>query len=30
MEFAPVERYNRNPVLLQPEALEIAFLRREM
>jgi ribosomal protein S18 acetylase RimI-like enzyme len=30
MGFAPVDRYNQNPVLLQPEALEIAFLRREL
>jgi hypothetical protein len=30
MGFAPVERYNENPVLRQAEALEIAFLRREL
>jgi len=30
MGFAPVERYNDNPVLRQKESLEIAFLRREL
>lgn len=30
MGFTPVDRYTLNPVLLQPEALEIAFLRREL
>ncbi len=30
MGFAQVERYNDNPVLLQKESLEIAFLRREL
>ncbi|HEX3661258.1 MAG TPA: GNAT family N-acetyltransferase [Acidobacteriaceae bacterium] len=30
MGFAPIERYNQNPVLRQPEALEIAWLRREL
>lgn len=30
MGFAPVDRYNRNPVLRQAEALEIAFLRKEL
>jgi putative acetyltransferase len=30
MGFVPVDRYNQNPVLLQSEALEIAFLRREL
>ena len=30
MGFAPVERYNNNPVLRQSEALEIAWLRREL
>lgn len=30
MGFAPVERYNKNPVLRQTEALEIAWLRREL
>lgn len=28
MGFVAVERYNENPVLLQPDSLEIAFLRR--
>ncbi|MGA8532315.1 MAG: GNAT family N-acetyltransferase [Acidobacteriaceae bacterium] len=30
MGFVPVERYNQNPVLREPEALEIAWLRREL
>ncbi|MGA7522573.1 MAG: GNAT family N-acetyltransferase [Acidobacteriaceae bacterium] len=30
MGFAPVERYNQNPVLRQAEALEIAWLRKEL
>ncbi|HEY1807685.1 MAG TPA: GNAT family N-acetyltransferase [Acidobacteriaceae bacterium] len=30
MGFAPVERYNQNPVLRQAEGLEIAWLRREL
>jgi putative acetyltransferase len=30
MGFAPVDCYNQNPVLLQSEAIEIAFLRREL
>ena len=30
MDFTPVERYNQNPVLRQTDALEIAFLRREL
>lgn len=30
MGFTPVDRYNQNPVLLQPDSLEIAFLRREL
>lgn len=30
MGFRPVDRYNQNPVLRQPEALEVAFLRREL
>jgi GNAT superfamily N-acetyltransferase len=30
MGFAPVERYNENPVLRQAESLEIAWLRREL
>lgn len=30
MGFVPVERYNQNPVLRQSEALEIAWLRREL
>jgi putative acetyltransferase len=30
MGFAPVDRYNQNPVLRQSEALEIAFLRRAL
>jgi ribosomal protein S18 acetylase RimI-like enzyme len=28
--FAPVERYNDNPVLLQADSLEIAWLRKEL
>ena len=28
--FHPVDRYNQNPVLRQPEALEIAFLRKDL
>lgn len=30
MGFVPVPRYNENPVLRQPEALAIAWLRREL
>jgi GNAT superfamily N-acetyltransferase len=30
MGFTPVDRYNQNPVLRQTEALEIAFLRKEL
>jgi putative acetyltransferase len=30
LSFTPVDRYNQNPVLRQPESLEIAFLRREL
>jgi putative acetyltransferase len=30
MGFAPVDRYNQNPVLRQSDALEIAFLRRPL
>jgi putative acetyltransferase len=30
MGFTPVERYTRNPVILQPESIEIAYLRREL
>ncbi len=30
MEFCPVEQYNQNPTLRQSEALEIAWLRREL
>jgi putative acetyltransferase len=30
MEFVPVERYNQNPTLRQSDALEIAWLRREL
>ncbi|MGB6871683.1 MAG: GNAT family N-acetyltransferase [Acidobacteriaceae bacterium] len=30
MGFAPVERYNQNPVLRQAEGLEIAWMRREL
>lgn len=30
MGFAPVERYNQNPVLRQAESLAIAWLRREL
>jgi hypothetical protein len=30
MGFASVERYNQNPVLRQGDALEIAWLRREL
>jgi len=30
MGFAPVERYVDNPVLRRPEALEIAYLRKEL
>jgi ribosomal protein S18 acetylase RimI-like enzyme len=30
MGFAAVERYNQNPVLRQTDALEIAFLRKEL
>ncbi|HEX4007153.1 MAG TPA: GNAT family N-acetyltransferase [Acidobacteriaceae bacterium] len=30
MGFAPVARYNENPVLRQAESLEIAFLRMEL
>lgn len=30
MGFTSVERYNRNPVLRQPESLAIAFLRRDL
>jgi putative acetyltransferase len=30
MGFTPVERYNENPVLRQTDALEIAFLRKEL
>lgn len=30
MGFAPVDRYNQNPVLRQTGALEIAFLRKEL
>jgi len=28
--FHPVDRYNQNPVLRRPEALEIAFLRKDL
>jgi GNAT superfamily N-acetyltransferase len=30
MGFTAVDRYNQNPVLLQQDSLEIAFLRREL
>lgn len=30
MGFAPVEKYVQNPVLRGPEALEVAYLRREL
>ena len=30
MGFAPVERYTENPVLRQPDALTIAYLRKEL
>jgi len=30
MGFTPVDRYNQNPVLRQSDALEIAFLRKEL
>jgi len=30
MGFTPVDRYNQNPALLKQDALEIAFLRREL
>jgi hypothetical protein len=30
MGFTPVDRYNQNPVLRQTDALEIAFLRKEL
>ena len=30
MGFTAVDRYNQNPVLRQTEALEVAFLRREL
>ncbi len=30
MGFAPVDRYTQNPVLRQTDALEIAFLRKEL
>jgi GNAT superfamily N-acetyltransferase len=30
MGFEPVERYNQNPVLREDDALEIAWLRREL
>jgi hypothetical protein len=30
MGFVPVERYNQNPVLREDDALEIAWLRREL
>ncbi len=30
MGFAPVDRYNQNPVLRRTDTLEIAFLRKEL
>lgn len=30
MDFVPVERYNQNPTLRRTDALEIAWLRREL
>ncbi len=30
MGFTPVDRYTQNPVLRQTDALEIAFLRKEL
>ena len=30
MGFAPVEKYLQNPVIRDPEAIEVAYLRKEL
>lgn len=30
MGFAPVEKYTQNPVLRDPKALQVAYLRRKL